>query len=325
MLLARARLSRRLRRANIPSPAAPYRADAWCEAIGRERGRDLRVQELRLGVDLPPGLLIRRRQEDIIVVDDTLPELTRTQTILHEVAHLVLDHDGDVLHDDIDPAVEAEAEAAADVLSRWLTSAGRAAPAALQRDAAVKPPAWLGPAWLADRRADWHLLQLWTTLRDGIPDAAIVSTSTAVPAPTEISTGRQRHRTVIEVLEVLRLLQPWCSPRVHDSASQRARRHGLGPEAVTAVADAATIAVALRHRRTSQPPMAGGAPALDTRHDVSSEARRLARMACALHDSPLVMAEIARWIPTLAAADAEVSTHSAQHEPKRGGLPGSVS
>ncbi|WP_210937180.1 DUF6545 domain-containing protein [Micromonospora sp. C51] len=296
--------------------------DDWCETIGRARGRTLRVHDLHLGVDLPPGLLVRRHDQDTIVVDAALPALTRTQTILHEVAHIVLDHDGDARHDDIDPAVEAEAELAADVLYQWLTSAERNARAAVHRQAA---PALsrIGLTWWADRRADWHLLELWMTLRGAVADVAIISTSTAAPVAVEIRSRRHRHRTVIEVHEALRVLQPWFSPRVHDSATRRARRHRLHPDAVMAVADAATVAVALRHRRTSQPSAASDTRLLNAQHgeyDVPSEARRLACMARALHDSPLVMAEIARWVPTHTPANTAVPACSGQPERPSGSL-----
>ncbi len=305
MLLARARLARRLRAATVPPPPAPYTVDAWCEAIGRARGRPLRVHHVRLDADLPPGLLVRRPHKDSILVDAALPELTRAQTVLHEVAHIVLEHDGDALHDDIDSAVEAEAELAADLLYQQLTRA--AAATTSQRGAAgpsrLRLPAT--PAWWADRRTDWHLLQLWITLRDGLPDVAIVGTSTAAPVPVEIRGRRQRHRTVIEVHEALRALRPWCSPQVHASASRRARRHRLDPASAEAVANAATVAVALRRRHTSLPPGADDSPLRSERHDphdVDAEARRLARLSRALHDSPLVAAEIARWVPVVAAA-----------------------
>ncbi|WP_433531338.1 DUF6545 domain-containing protein [Micromonospora sp. CA-263727] len=256
-----------------------------------------------MGVDLPPGLLVRRPDDDSIIVDSALPALARTQTVLHEVAHLVLGHDGDVLHDGLAPAIEVEVEAelAADLLYQRLMRA--AAAASPRRHRPARAGLGLGraaSAWLADRRTDWHLLQLWMTLRDGIPDVAIVRASTATPAPVEIRNRRQRHRTLIEIHEALRVLRPWCSSRVLASATARARRHRLDPDEVVAVADAATIAVALRHRRTSQPPTTGDTALLTTLHgplDVLSEARRLGQMARALHDSPLVVAEAARWVP----------------------------
>ncbi|MFI7645151.1 DUF6545 domain-containing protein [Micromonospora sp. NPDC049460] len=307
MLLARARLARRLRAAKVPPPPAPYTVDAWCEAIGRTRGRRLQVHGVRLDADLPSGLLVRRDDADHILVDAALPALARAQTVLHEVAHIVLDHDGDAVHGDIDPVVEAEAELAADLLYQQLiravSSAARGAVAGLRLRLPGRPPAW----W-ADRRTDWHLLQLWMTLRDGMPDAAIVSTSTAAPVPVEIGGRRQRYRMVIEVHDALRVLRPWCSAQVHASATRRARRHRLDAAAVAAVAAAATVAVALRRRHTSLPPGADDSPLLSELHDphdVRAEACRLARMARALHESPLVAAEIARWVPVVTTVIAE--------------------
>ncbi|PZG22149.1 hypothetical protein C1I95_06055 [Micromonospora craterilacus] len=264
-------------------------------------------------------MLVRRPDEDTIIVDATLPALTRTQTVLHEVAHLILDHDGDALHDDdLDQAVEAEAELAADLLYQRLTRAEATARAAHRATAPSQALARVRPAWLAARRTDWHLLKLWITLQDGISGVAIVSTSPAEPVPMEIRGRRQRHRTVIEIHEALRVLRPWYSSRVHDSATRRARRHRLDPEAVVAVAEAATVAVALRHRRTSLPPDAGDACLSTTQHgspDVPSEARRLAHMGHALHDSPLVAAEIARWVPVVTTPITTRASHGRLQEP----------
>ncbi|MDG4794995.1 DUF6545 domain-containing protein [Micromonospora sp. WMMD1082] len=310
MLFARARLSRRMRRANLPPPPAPYTVDAWCAAIGEARGSSLLIRELPLGAGMPPAVVLRKDNEDTIFVDPALSSLARTQVVLHEVAHVVLEHPGDALRGPVDPAIEVEAELAADLLSQCLTQA--ATTHAAHRAAAAGVPSRRGApsAWWADRRTDWHLLQLWMTLRDGMPDAAIVGTSTAAPAPVEIRGRRQRYRTVVEIHDALRILRPWCSSQVRDSATRRARRHRLEPDAVVAVAEAATVAVALRHRGAARHrgggvalrPGFGDVEVLGTPHDVHdvlSEARRLADIARALHGCALVAAETARWAPVV--------------------------
>ncbi|MEU1605995.1 DUF6545 domain-containing protein [Micromonospora matsumotoense] len=262
-------------------------------------------------VDLDPGhpsglLITDRPQRDFILVDRSLPAVTRTQTVLHEVAHLVLDHPGDIQHDHVDRAVEAEAELAADLLHQQLTKA--AAGGGADDNTGNDHPRWLSgetTSWWAERRSDWHLLHLWMTLRDGMPDLVIVTTSTATPVPTEIRGSRQRHRTVVEIHEALRALRPWCSPQVHASATSRARRHRLDAAATAAVAEAATVAVALRHRQAAIVPPAVSPqlpPPPHDRHDVRAEARHLAHVERAMRDSPLVAAEIARWAPVGPAA-----------------------
>ncbi|MGY4899970.1 DUF6545 domain-containing protein [Micromonospora aurantiaca (nom. illeg.)] len=310
MLLARARLARRLRAANVPPPPAPYTVDAWCEAIGRARGRRLQVHGVQLDADLPSGLLVPRDDVDHILVDAALPALARAQTVLHEVAHIVLDHDGDALHADVDPAVEAEAELAADLLYRQLARA--AATTRSGHDVAAcsreRQPHW-SSTWWTDRRTDWHVNQLWITLRAGMADAKIVSTSTGVQVPVEVGGSRQRHRRVIEVHDALRLLRPWCSGPVHTNAARRAQRYRLDPAAVAAVAEAAAVAVALRRRQAALPAVDEPlyVPQPRDLSDVRAEARRLARMSRALHDSPLVAAEVARWAPVVTAGDARDS------------------
>ncbi|MFJ6199614.1 DUF6545 domain-containing protein [Micromonospora sp. NPDC092111] len=264
------------------------------------------VGDVELDPGHPSGLLITDRpQRDIILVDRSLPAVTRTQTVLHEVAHLVLDHPGDIRHDHVDRAVEAEAELAADLLYQQLT---QAAVRAADDIAGIGRQRWLSgetTSWWADRRSDWHLLHLWMALREGMPDLVIVTTTTATPVPTEIHGSRQRHRTVVEIHEALRALRLWCSPQVHASATSRARRHRLDAATTAAVAEAATIAVALRHRQTAiAPPVVSPQlpPPPHDRHDVRAEARHLAHVERAMRDSPLVAAEIARWAPVGPAA-----------------------
>ncbi|MBU8857811.1 MULTISPECIES: DUF6545 domain-containing protein [unclassified Micromonospora] len=314
MLLARARLRRRLARAGLPDPCPPYTVDAWCAAIGAARRQNLVVGDVDLEAGHPPGVLITDRPEgDVILVDRSLPPVTRTQTVLHELAHLVLEHPGDIWHDGVDRVVEAEAELAADLLYQQLTRA--AAHDDADSDQLTDHPGWLPQVttnWWAERRSDWHLLHLWMTLRDSMPQLAIVTTSTATPVPTEIGGNRQRHRTVVEIHEVLRALRPWCSTQVHASATAHARRHRLDAASTDAVAEAATIAVALRHRQLATAPPASGSqppPPRHNRHDVRAEARHLARVDQAMSDSPLVAAEIARWAPVDPAALSQSRTY----------------
>ncbi|WP_369799847.1 DUF6545 domain-containing protein [Micromonospora sp. HK10] len=308
MLWARARLARRLRKAGVPPPPPPYTVDAWCEAIGRVRGRPLHIRGERLGAEHPPGLLVRLDGADYIIIDAALPTLARAQTVLHEVAHLVLDHDGDALHADVDAALEAEAELAADLLYQQMAHAAgsTAEPCTRQVAALSRVPLrlWSSRRW-TDLRADWHVTQLWMTLRAGMRDAKIISTSTGEQVPVEVGGRHHRHRRVIEVHDALRLLRPWCSGQVHDSAERRALRYRLDSAAVAAVAEAATVAVALRRRQAALP-LADDSPfvaaPLDVT-DVRAEARRLARMSRALHDSSLVAAEVDCWVPVIASVD----------------------
>ncbi|MFY1595911.1 DUF6545 domain-containing protein [Micromonospora sp. WMMD737] len=281
--------------------------DAWCEAIGRQRGRPVRIRDepFEFEAEVPSGVLVPLDRADYILVDASLPTLARAQTVLHEVAHLVLGHDGDAMHSTIDPALEAEAELAADLLYQQMTRA--AAKSGRRRgDSLARVPSWRPSAWWADRRADWRVNQLWIKLRAGMPDATIVSTTTGVQVPVEVGGSRHRHRRVIEVHDALRLLRPWCSRQVHASARRRAHRYRLDPALVEAVADAAMLAVALRRRQAALPVVEDPldtTPSVDV-FDVRGETRRLARISCAWLDSPVVAAEVARWVPVVASASA---------------------
>lgn len=272
----------------------------------------IRDEPFEFGAEVPSGVLVPLDRADYILVDASLPTLARAQTVLHEVAHLMLGHDGDAMHSIIDPALEVEAELAADLLYQQMI---RAAARSGRRggELLAQLPSWRPSAWWTDRRTDWHVNQLWIKLRAGMPDVTIVSTTTGVQVPVEVGGSRHRHRRVIEVHDALRLLRPWCSSQVHASAQRRAHRYRLDPAFVEAVADAATLAVAMRRRQAALPAVEDP---LDTKSpvdvfDVRGEARRLARISCAWFDSPVVAAEVARWVPVVAAT----STHSDRLRP----------
>ncbi|MGC4828279.1 DUF6545 domain-containing protein [Micromonospora arida] len=94
---------------------------------------------------------------------------------------------------------------------------------------------WWPTSWWTDRRTDWQVNQLWMTLRAGMPEAAIITTTTTERVPVEIGGSRQRYRRVVEVHEALRLLRPWYSRQVHNSATQRAQRYQLDATSTAAL------------------------------------------------------------------------------------------
>ncbi|MEU1813151.1 DUF6545 domain-containing protein [Micromonospora aurantiaca (nom. illeg.)] len=295
-----ARIAKRLRRAGVPEPSEPFTVEAWCEAIAAARGRPIRIREASMHATWPPGFFFTDEGVDYLIVDACLPTLARTQTLLHELAHLLLGHRGNALHGDINPAVEAEAEIAADLLSRQLARASRTArrEVAPQQDRNLADLQVRTRGWMSDRRADWYLDLLWVTLRTEIPDVSLILVAhDDEPAPA-LGGSRRTYRRVVEVHDQLRLLRPWISPEVRDSALRRAKRRRLSPGSAEAVAEAAVIAVALRRRK------AGAAPAdedllVDLPNaghlDIRAETTRLARISHALHQSPVVRAELARW------------------------------
>lgn len=296
----RARVAWRLRRAGVPAPPQPYTVEAWCEAIAVAQGRAIRINCAELQADWPPGFFFNSAEADYIFTDVRLPSLTRTQTILHELAHLLLGHRGNALHGDIDPSAEADAEIAADILSCQLARAARAARrvSASPQEAELIDRHWRTRDWMNDRWDGWQLDLLWVKLRAEVPDAPLILVPhDDEPAPA-LGGSRRTYRRVVEVHEQLRRLRPWYSEDVRVSALRRAERCRLGPADAAAVAEAAVIAVALRRRKAGAPPADEKSvlPQRDSGHlDIRKETRRLAKISRALHQSPLVHAELARW------------------------------
>ena len=88
-------LSRRCEalRAGLPVPD-PFDFDEFIAALGRQRGKPLRVWEFDTGSDggSPCGLYVGTESADHIFVAPAHSELQRQQVVVHELAHMVLGH-----------------------------------------------------------------------------------------------------------------------------------------------------------------------------------------------------------------------------------------
>ncbi|RKF23617.1 DUF6545 domain-containing protein [Micromonospora globbae] len=296
------RVARRLRAVDLPDPPPPFTAEAWCAAIARQRRRGIHVVARPLNVEIPPGFVYTGQAQDLVVLDAALPPMARTQTLLHEVAHLLLDHQVNVLHEDVDREVEREAEIAADLLAL------RLARAAQQRLGSPRSSLWPvrgtglgdGSGWLQRRQADWDLHVLWTTMRSAVPEICLDGPhdgGNEAMSPLGARRAR-RHRQVVEIHDALRQLRPWYCMDVYLSAQRRAQRNRLDPVAARTIAEAAGIAVALRRK------IAGADGDIEASHaeaymdlpaSLRPAAHRLARLSHAMQHSPLVTAEVAKW------------------------------
>ncbi|TWJ20895.1 DUF6545 domain-containing protein [Micromonospora endolithica] len=302
MFWTRMRVARRLRAFNLPEPAPPFTAEAWCAAIARQRRRGIHVVARPLNAEAPSGFVYTGQVQDFVVLDDALAPMARTQTLLHEVAHLVLGHKVNVLHEDVDREVEREAEIAADLLALRLARAAQQRPGSPR--SSVWPRRGTGPGegsgWLQRRQADWDLHMLWTTMRAAVPEICLDGPpDDGYEALSPLGARRaRRHRQVVEIHDALRQLRPWYCMDVYLSAQGRAQRNRLDAESVRTIAEAAGIAVALRRK------IAGAAGDIQAPHaeacmdlpaSLRPAAHRLARLSHAMRHSPLVTAEVAQW------------------------------
>lgn len=108
----------------------------------------------------------------------------------------------------------------------------------------------------------------------------------------------RRHRQVVEIHDALRQLRPWYRPDVYLSAQRRAQRNRLDPAAVRTIAEAAGIAVAIRRKLAGvdgDTEAIHAEPCTDLPASLKPAARELARLSHAMHHSPLVTAEVAKW------------------------------
>lgn len=73
---------------------APFNVDSLVQLLADHRGRRIQVIPHRLPPCAPCGLCISTDQADYIVVADVpgQPRLVRDQILLHELSHLLMDH-----------------------------------------------------------------------------------------------------------------------------------------------------------------------------------------------------------------------------------------
>lgn len=101
---------RRLRRecatrlAELDLPACPD-LPALCGHLAAVRGRPLHVLPMALGAEQPCGLWLATQDADWIFHDVTTSRAHQEHIVLHEIGHMVFDHGGGHLDDDVTTAL----------------------------------------------------------------------------------------------------------------------------------------------------------------------------------------------------------------------------
>ncbi|MEU3990803.1 hypothetical protein OG301_16170 [Streptomyces platensis] len=73
----------------------PLDVVALCQALGRKWGRDIELQPAPLPQPGPLGLLIETPEADIILYQEKTTRLHQDHIILHEVGHMLANHESD--------------------------------------------------------------------------------------------------------------------------------------------------------------------------------------------------------------------------------------
>ncbi|WP_327068139.1 hypothetical protein OG500_20655 [Kitasatospora sp. NBC_01250] len=132
----RSELSDLVDRLVVPTP---FDLTEFCAAIAEDRGRPLHLVpvENAAGADLPCGLWVSLDTADLIFYEAGAAPILKTQIVLHEISHMLLDH--------VSPeagsltSLVAPAESAGPALSPEAVSAiATAAAAAIEAEAAAR-------------------------------------------------------------------------------------------------------------------------------------------------------------------------------------------
>lgn len=79
---------------DVPHPPACETIDEFLDGIGQARGRPITVVDAPMPTRKVCGLWLGYDTADTIVISDQLTGVQRDHVIMHEVAHVVLDHEG---------------------------------------------------------------------------------------------------------------------------------------------------------------------------------------------------------------------------------------
>ncbi|TXH56721.1 MAG: hypothetical protein E6Q93_14025 [Burkholderiaceae bacterium] len=79
---------------DVPHPPACETIDEFLESISQARGRPITVVDTPMPTRKVCGLWLGFDTADTIVISDQLRGVQRDHVIMHEVAHVVLDHEG---------------------------------------------------------------------------------------------------------------------------------------------------------------------------------------------------------------------------------------
>jgi hypothetical protein len=150
----------------------PLRVDVLCEHLGQRRGRPIRLLAYPLPVPGPFGLWLDAGIADYIVYQAETTPMHQDHIILHEVGHILADHDSDDADEaywrqalpDLSPEMikralrrthydtqaEQQAELVATIIMQWASVIDHTTPRPVELDAAQRVQAALGDhgGWL---------------------------------------------------------------------------------------------------------------------------------------------------------------------------------
>lgn len=139
-------------------------------------------------------------------------------------------------------------------------------------------------------RAYRRLQPLWSAIHEALPNVTLVPTGDRQPWQ---SAEFRLYRRIIEIRDGILALRPYLDEAVTSLARERVTQAGLHGEAAAAVAEAATLAWALRAKAAGRPnPDVPTSPAPDRGAGLDDEAAWFGRVSDAL-GTPVVAAVLA--------------------------------
>lgn len=285
----------------------PFDLRRFLESLALNRGKELRVLRADLGAAMPCGMAVSTRDVDYIYYARDLPEFMARHTLMHEVGHLVFDHD--VTAVSAESAHQSAAESLADLLpdlssalvqrllqrssytfpqeqeAELFASMALAGTAARPRHVGLTTPTRRRnavPMWRVGR-ANLGLQSLWSRLVFSMPQVHLYGETTTAAANRGDRAMMRLYRGVVEIRDVQRMLRAHVPPGTAATIRAAAERDGAADADIEVLAEAGELAVALQTHRHGQR-YTNPAPAPDDLigNHVLDQAQHLAHVSRAL-------------------------------------------
>jgi hypothetical protein len=299
---ARGRDARRLRDLHVPIPA-PLTLESFLSQLASSRGRKI-VLVSRSGLSSLSGLATTVATTDYVVVAADAPPLLGLHIGLHEAAHLILEHGGELTtrttpvptpaspgpvigRADRSMAEEWQAERLATSIAELAALSGPQ-----DRGARLRHVLADTAAAITGRTLYRRLYPLWAALvrcQPGITFEGRAVTPTDGPLPRR-GAYRALYRRVIEIYDGLRLILPYLDPTVVGHARQLAIAADLDHRHAEAVGLGAGIATLIKssNRPAKSLRSACGAVQWPDALDLMTNAHALVPISQAFTDWPLI-------------------------------------
>ncbi|WP_344417629.1 DUF6545 domain-containing protein [Amycolatopsis minnesotensis] len=213
-------------------------------AVAMRGGRQIEVKAADLAGTTPTGMVVSRRRHDVILYPEAATPVHRRHIVAHEIAHLILGHDGHAVSDDVAELCRATVapHLPAGLIRRLL---GRTTFAdAVEHEAELAATLLCRPDFDRPPLAEWaeavleEVEFLRSTITAPFPEVVLGGV-------VDADLGTRLYRAVVEIRDARLKLLPYVPPEVSTAVDRVCRAAGADAAEREAVRAAAEITTGL--------------------------------------------------------------------------------